>query len=150
MKYFKGDALEAKNVDAIMHGCNCLGAMGAGIALQVKNRFPEAYEVYKEMERTIGLHPGWFSVCDVYDPPIVNLHTQDVVGKGSARLEWIELSITRFKETLPIVRHQRKFAMPKIGAGLGGLNWNDVEQLLIVLEKRLWVEFYVYEFDAKL
>jgi len=30
--------------DVIVHGCNCQCAMGKGIALSIKQQFPEAYE----------------------------------------------------------------------------------------------------------
>lgn len=29
--------------DVIIHGCNCMHTMGAGIALQIKRTFPDAY-----------------------------------------------------------------------------------------------------------
>lgn len=36
-------ALEGK-FDVIIHGCNCFNTFGAGIALQIKRIFPDAYE----------------------------------------------------------------------------------------------------------
>ena len=33
--------------DVILHGCNCFCVMGAGIALGVKNKFPEVYKADK-------------------------------------------------------------------------------------------------------
>ena len=46
MKTIKGDLIKlAKddNFDVIVHGCNCLHIMGAGIAKQIKHHFPSAY-----------------------------------------------------------------------------------------------------------
>jgi hypothetical protein len=46
MKVIKGDLLqmaEDDEFDAIVHGCNCFNAMGKGIALSIKNRWPEVY-----------------------------------------------------------------------------------------------------------
>jgi O-acetyl-ADP-ribose deacetylase (regulator of RNase III) len=41
-----GDLLDQKT-DVIAHQVNCLGVMGAGVALQIKNKWPEVYEGYK-------------------------------------------------------------------------------------------------------
>lgn len=46
MKYIKGDLItlaKQGEFDIIVHGCNCFNAMGKGIALSIKNNFPEAY-----------------------------------------------------------------------------------------------------------
>ena len=37
------------NVDIYAHQVNCQGKMGSGVALQVRRRFPKAYEDYVEM-----------------------------------------------------------------------------------------------------
>ena len=41
LNYVVGDLVkDADNYDVIGHGCNCFCAMGAGIALGVKRKFP--------------------------------------------------------------------------------------------------------------
>ena len=45
--YVKGDLLDS-NCDYICHQVNCRGVMGAGIAKQIRERFPEVYRVYNE------------------------------------------------------------------------------------------------------
>lgn len=45
MNQITGDLLdlaEQGHFDVILHGCNCQCTMGAGIALAIKRRFPEA------------------------------------------------------------------------------------------------------------
>ena len=46
IKYIDGDLLET-DVDVIVHQTNCLGVMGAGIALQIKKKYPEVFDGYK-------------------------------------------------------------------------------------------------------
>ena len=41
IEFISGDLLNPIKEDAIAHGCNCLGTMGAGIAKEIKNRWPE-------------------------------------------------------------------------------------------------------------
>lgn len=47
ISFIRGDLLEAAQfgiLDAIVHGCNCFCTMGSGIARQVRQKFPRAYE----------------------------------------------------------------------------------------------------------
>lgn len=37
-----------KDVDVIIHQTNCQGVMGRGFAKQIKEKFPEAFEAYKD------------------------------------------------------------------------------------------------------
>ena len=41
------DQIDTEQYDVLIHGCNCMNTMGAGIAKQIK-RFPEAYAVDKK------------------------------------------------------------------------------------------------------
>lgn len=37
----RGDIFNIEGVNNYAHGCNCAGAMGKGIALQLKNKYPK-------------------------------------------------------------------------------------------------------------
>ena len=45
IEYIEGDLLKT-NVEVIIHQTNCKGVMGAGIALQIKNNYPEVFKYY--------------------------------------------------------------------------------------------------------
>ena len=124
----RGDIFNIKEVNNYAHGCNCAGAMGKGIALQFKNKYPKMYSEYRAMCKDGLFNPG-----DVFDynygnGHIYNLSTQ-VSWKTKARLEYIENSVGRMLE-LAASDNVTKIALPAIGAGLGGLNWNDVKEIL--------------------
>ena len=59
--------LEVKS-GIICHQVNCVGAMGAGLALQIKNKWPKVFESYKRD-------------CDLFveDPTRLVGHVQDVL-----------------------------------------------------------------------
>ena len=40
----KGDIFRIDGVSSYAHGCNCAGAMGKGIAVQFKSKYPESEE----------------------------------------------------------------------------------------------------------
>lgn len=50
MKYIEGDLIKLAydgEFDFIAHGCNCFNTMSAGIAKQIKEQIPEAFEADK-------------------------------------------------------------------------------------------------------
>lgn len=58
IKYKKGNLLDcyrANEINVIAHVANCQGVFGSGLALAIKNDFPEAYEAYKWQEKHVGL-----------------------------------------------------------------------------------------------
>jgi O-acetyl-ADP-ribose deacetylase (regulator of RNase III) len=47
IKYVTGDLFVNRHqAEALAHGCNCQGAMGAGIAVGFRERYPRMYEEY--------------------------------------------------------------------------------------------------------
>src|SRR4051812_18352343 len=89
----KGD-LFAADLRALAHGCNCASAMGNGIAVEFKRRWPEMYEEYHALCRA-----GRFQLGDVFAwsdgaITIFNLATQaSFRGRGRADLEAVERSV---------------------------------------------------------
>lgn len=48
IRFVKGDLFCHENLRVLAHGCNCAGAMGKGIAVEFRSRFPLMYEEYKK------------------------------------------------------------------------------------------------------
>ena len=48
-----GDIFSISGISCYAHGCNCAGAMGKGIALQFKKRFPQMYNTSVNFYRKI-------------------------------------------------------------------------------------------------
>jgi O-acetyl-ADP-ribose deacetylase (regulator of RNase III) len=124
----QGNIFKLQNIPNYAHGCNCAGAMGKGIALQFKEKFPQMYIEYKRLCKE-----GLFSLGDIYaynygNGIIFNLGTQ-ASWKTKADINAIENSLIKMLS----FAHQNnifKIALPKIGAGLGGLNWDDVKFII--------------------
>ena len=144
VEFVSGDLFKNEYAcDAFSHGCNTIGAMGAGIASGFKQRYPQMYDQYKWLCQSKQFNPGdvffWF---EPFKPSVLNLASQ--VGVGScAKLEYIEKCFERIES-----RYNdwgiKKLAMPRIGAGLGGLDWQDVKSLIekIFTNSRLVVMVY--------
>lgn len=109
---------------AIGHGVNGMGLMGAGVALEFRNRFPKMYAEYQTRCET-----GFNGIGQVFlyiedDTLICNMFTQVFPG-ANAKLTAIRLALD---ETLDALFRKGidKLAIPRIGAGIGGLKWEDV------------------------
>lgn len=124
----KGDIFAIKGVYSYAHGCNCAGAMGKGIALQFKKKFPEMYLIYKEMCKEGKFNPGEVYDYDYGEGHVYNLGTQKT-WKTPAKMEYIRESLSKMLEIASLNKIET-IALPAIGAGLGGLEWNDVKELM--------------------
>ena len=118
----------------IVHGCNCIGVMGGGIALQIKNQYPEAYKIYKDYESKVGLKLGTLAgaVKVGHDKFIVNALTQQ--GVGGKRAVSYDAIATCFEEINDIMLRNDapdlELVFPQIGAGLGGGDWDIISTII--------------------
>ena len=139
-----GDIFSIDGVVNYAHGCNCAGAMGKGIAVQFRERFPEMYNQYKLLCKNGSFLPG-----DVYDynygnGHIYNLGTQ-LTWRTKAKIEYIRQSVSKMCE-LAIKDNVFKIAMPTIGAGLGGLNWETVKnEIDLISQDYPSIDLYIVE-----
>ena len=58
----QGDIFNLNGVHSYAHGCNCAGAMGKGIALQFRERYPKMYAEYKKCVSKVSLVRGMFLI----------------------------------------------------------------------------------------
>jgi O-acetyl-ADP-ribose deacetylase (regulator of RNase III) len=127
--YITGDLFANHyQAEAFAHGCNCQGAMGAGIAVGFKQRYPDMYQEYRQRCKA---EPRQFSLGDVFlwqecdQPAVFNLATQGGYWQARASYQAIEAALRSMKE-LADAHNIRSIAMPRIGVGYGGLSWKKV------------------------
>ncbi len=123
----QGDILKAK-ADALVNTVNCTGVMGRGIALQFKKAFPEAFKAYESVCRRRELVPGMVLVHDLnrFEQPyyVIDLPTKRH-WRGKSRIEDIESGLAALTDEVRRLG-LKSVAVPPLGCGLGGLNWEDV------------------------
>jgi O-acetyl-ADP-ribose deacetylase (regulator of RNase III) len=144
--YCRADLFTTK-VGAIMHGCNAQGVMGSGVAAVIRQKYPEAYEAYVRKHQEVGLICGRNQYVRTNGKIIINAITQPNYGRGGFMYASYD-AIDRCMESLELGSERRgikEVAMPRIGAGLGGADWNVVAA---IIESRLkTVKPYVYVLD---
>ena len=122
-----GNLLDAE-AEALVNTVNCVGVMGKGVALMFREAFPKNYRSYRAACKAGELRPGGLFVHrtnELVGPRlIVNFATKDH-WRGKSRMEWIESGLAELA-TLAREEGVRSIALPPLGAGNGGLDWNDV------------------------
>jgi O-acetyl-ADP-ribose deacetylase (regulator of RNase III) len=133
VEFVSGDLFaNAHDAEALAHGCNCAGSMGAGIAVGFRDRYPAMYEHYRAMCKADPrqLNPGdcWLWKADEA-PWVFNLATQEGYWRCRATYEAVEAALASMRDQADREGITR-IAMPRIGAGLGGLSWKKVRAII--------------------
>lgn len=152
MKEIKGNLITlAKNgeFDIIGHGCNMRGVMGAGLALQIKKEIPKAYKAYMADKQNYAL--GSYSKAEVTFNEnkfvVLNIYSQMFTGKPLDKKDTFEIRYqaieTAFKKIDQDFQNQH-IGVPQIGAGLAGLDWNIVKNIITTVSKNNDITFVYY------
>jgi O-acetyl-ADP-ribose deacetylase (regulator of RNase III) len=121
-----GDLFEA-GTDALVNTVNCIGIMGRGVALQFKKAYPLNFHEYEAACKAGEVQPGHMFVHETgkFSPRfIVNFPTKRH-WKGKSQIEDIDSGLVALVAEIR-ARGIKSIAIPPLGAGLGGLDWNDV------------------------
>jgi len=127
VKLTRGDLLQ-QGVDAIVNTVNTVGVMGKGIALQFKQKWPENFKAYEKACKRGEVQLGKMFIYDaggLLKPRyIINFPTKQH-WRGKSQLEDIE---TGLEDLVLQVKNLgiRSIAVPPLGCGNGGLDWDDV------------------------
>jgi hypothetical protein len=127
--------------EAYVNTINTSGAMGAGIALEFKKRYPEMFESYKEACLLKEINPGDCWTYKQGNSYLLNLAVKRN-WKEWATQEWIEQSLKSFKLEV-LERNIKNVAMPLLGGKNGRRGpWGPVQgftQPLMPDELKKWL-----------
>jgi O-acetyl-ADP-ribose deacetylase (regulator of RNase III) len=145
--FTSGDILQA-GTEAIVNTVNCVGIMGRGIALQFKNAYPANFKAYKLACDRGAVEPGKMFIFDskaMLNPRyIINFPTKRH-WRGKSKIVDIEAGLIDLREQI-VALDIRSIAIPPLGSGLGGLDWNEVRALIMqVLDDLPDVEVQIFE-----
>lgn len=148
MIHYKTGNLLDSNADALVNTVNTVGVMGKGIALQFKNVFPNNFKLYAQACKNKELKVGHLLVTEEETllsgkKIIINFPTK-TNWRLPSEYQYIEAGLT---ELVKVIREKniKSIAIPPLGSGNGGLNWNEVKQ---ILEKHLAdvdCDIHIYE-----
>jgi len=152
LKYLTGNILES-NAHALVNTVNTIGVMGKGIALQFKNAFPNNFKAYTNACKTNEVVVGKMFVTtdrnlNMGEKIIINFPTKKDWRKPS-EYAFIDSGLD------DLVKIIEKFnihsiAIPPLGAGNGGLEWEKVKQLIEKKLNHLKIDIIIYEPTAQI
>lgn len=119
----------------VVHGVNCQGVMGSGVALAIRNKWPKVFTEYQRQCNgyvyTRPLLLGTVQYVKVADDVYVgNWFTQQYYGSDGGRYadpQAVYQCLFNSGEFLTVQcqENERPLYMPRIGCGLGGLDWDE-------------------------
>jgi O-acetyl-ADP-ribose deacetylase (regulator of RNase III) len=125
-----GNLLDAKE-DIIGHQCNAQAVMGSGVAKQLRERYPEIYDEYKELFASSSAHElmGYCQIINCNDGKRV----ANIIGQlNYGRTKYLYTDYASLEQGLRYLKAYAKFhgysvALPyKIGCGLANGDWDGV------------------------
>jgi O-acetyl-ADP-ribose deacetylase (regulator of RNase III) len=127
IRYLKGNIFQA-NAQTIVNTVNLRGAMGKGLALEFKNRFPGLFEAYTNDLLDKRLAIGAPTIWKGKEKWVVNFPTKDDWRKPS-QYEYIEKGLAALRTKLDEWA-VLSLALPALGCGLGSLEWAKVKPMI--------------------
>lgn len=132
IKYVIGDLLSAE-AQALVNTVNTVGVMGKGIALQFKEKYPSNFNHYLTACKNNQLVPGKLiitkeSTTDSGEKIIINFPTKTVWYKKS-QYSYIESGLDALVKAIKEY-NIKSIAIPPLGCGNGGLNWDIVKSMM--------------------
>lgn len=145
--YLSGNILESKT-QALVNTVNTEGVMGKGIALQFKKAFPSNFKAYAE-----ACKQGDIEVGKLFVTRDSNLNTgEKIIINFPTKKQWRKPSEYAFIEDglddlVRVVAEYdiRSIAIPPLGAGNGGLEWEKVKRIITAKLSHLDIDILVYE-----
>ena len=141
----------------IIHGCNAQGIMGAGLALQVRHKSEEVYQVYKQAcdtktnDKQSLLGTITFKRLSPDPITIINAIIQLETGVHKRQVNYEAVAQVFDRIAITILTHpntQFTLAIPKyFGSALAGGNWNIIRTIIEeTLTKFSNVTLYIVEY----
>jgi O-acetyl-ADP-ribose deacetylase (regulator of RNase III) len=147
LRFARGNLLEAP-VEALVNAVNTVGVMGRGIALMFKNQFPGSFRAYARACKAGEVTAGKMFVSEESQgggPRWIVHFTTKKHWRDPSKLEWVESGLEALTELIR-ERGIRSVALPPLGCGNGGLDWEVVRPLMVkALEKLEDVDVVIYE-----
>ncbi len=132
----------------IVNTVNCVGVMGAGIAYEFRLRYPKMFEKYCQLcdpKNPNRLQIGKLWLYREGDRNILNFPTK-MHWKFPSKIEYLELGLSKFVDIYK-QKNITSCAFPLLGAQNGGLNSDEVRQIMIDFLEPLDIECEIWGFD---
>ena len=145
LEFCTGD-LFADTSQALVNPVNCVGVSGKGLALEFKKRFPENDKEYADFCKVGLLTPGRLFVhrTNIEQPEFILNFPTKRHWRENSKIEDIEAGLQTLARYI-VDNKLKSVAMPALGCGYGGLDWNLVMPLIeaeLSGKGDIWIRVY--------
>lgn len=132
---------------ALVNTINCVGVMGAGIALECRLRYPEMYKKYVNLcdEKKIDIGLLW-----IYKAPerwVLNFPTKKH-WKYPSKKEYLHAGLEKFCHTYK-ERDIKSIAFPLLGADKGGIPQEESLSIMRSYLDKIDLDVEIYRYDQR-
>ena len=127
--------------DGIVNTVNCLGVMGAGIALEFALRYPKMAIQYEDDCRDKKVRIGQILTYPEEDVLIINFPTK-FHWKYPSQLRWIAQGLDYLRDHYK-EWNIKSIAIPPLGCSNGGLDFDDVKALIVNKLRDIDLDVYI-------
>lgn len=155
ISYLTGDAthIDGARPHVVAHICNDSGGWGKGFVLAISRRWPEpeiAYRRWAKNGQDFGL--GMVQIVPVNDDlAVANMVAQHGYRTQSnpvaVRYDALDTCLRKLAERLP---DGTTIQMPRIGCGLAGGDWNQIEPLIQTHLSDHGFDIHVYDLPSNM
>lgn len=155
LNYVTGN-LVTDDYSFIVHQVNCKGVMGAGLAKQIRAKYPFVYYDYKKAldyeNATLG-HIVVSHVSGVNGKMIISMFAQDGYGRDRKYTNY-----EAFKKCLDVLAKEANSYSTKtfstiafpygIGCGLAGGSWSIIEKMIEEFSEKVKQKVFIVKFGG--
>jgi len=146
IKYIEGNILESK-AEALVNTVNTVGVMGKGLALQFKKEFPNNFKIYQQACKDKSFGIGDLIVTEEESL----LYGRKIIIDLPTKTDWRKPSEYSYinaglKKLATVIKESNinSLAIPSLGTGHGGLDWNKVKTIIELNLKDINTDIEVY------
>lgn len=146
----KNANLLEESLDGIIHSANCFHIMGGGIALRIRNKFPEAYEADCKTIKGDRSKLGTFSVAVLPS----NFHIYNMYGQfsiGGTRPTSYDAVVDGLTA---IEKHAHENGLQRLGlpknmcSVLGGADWRIIRMIIETVFDKSPLDVYICNYEG--
>lgn len=116
--------------EALVNPVNIKGIMGKGLALTFKTKYPAHFENYKRACQSGEMTTNKVLAYQEINGPMIICLATKADWRDSSKMEYVSAGLDDLANQIKALGI-RSIAIPKLGCGLGGLDWGKVRPLII-------------------
>lgn len=152
IKFLKGDASypQGPGFKFIVHIVNNIGGWGKGFVLALSRRWPVVSRVYRVRYREFKLGEVMFVTVEP-DITIANLFGQEGIRSQGRKHPIRYAAVRKGLKYLAgqLAGYPVSVHMPRIGCGLAGGVWSEIEPIIMETLIAAGIPVFVYDFEPK-